>query len=94
MMKARLALRIRCLRESISAFIVLTASSDLAWLASLADPGVEHAAPLSTHASAAPRAVAEAAAPSPMPYLQPNYMEFAPRITVVGCGGAGGNAGK
>lgn len=31
--------------------------------------------------------------PSPLPFRQGNYMEFAPRITVVGCGGAGGNAG-
>ena len=30
---------------------------------------------------------------SPLPFRQGNYMEFAPRITVVGCGGAGGNAG-
>ncbi|CAN0230939.1 unnamed protein product, partial [Ectocarpus fasciculatus] len=30
--------------------------------------------------------------PSPLPFHQGNYMEFAPRITVVGCGGAGGNA--
>lgn len=30
---------------------------------------------------------------SPLPFHQGNYMEFAPRITVVGCGGAGGNAG-
>ncbi|CAB1102007.1 unnamed protein product [Ectocarpus sp. CCAP 1310/34] len=29
---------------------------------------------------------------SPLPFHQGNYMEFAPRITVVGCGGAGGNA--
>ncbi|CAM9230486.1 unnamed protein product, partial [Ectocarpus sp. 4 AP-2014] len=29
---------------------------------------------------------------SPLPFHQVNYMEFAPRITVVGCGGAGGNA--
>ncbi|CAM9582921.1 unnamed protein product [Sphacelaria rigidula] len=31
--------------------------------------------------------------PPPLPFHQGNYMEFAPRITVVGCGGAGGNAG-
>ncbi|CAM9636097.1 unnamed protein product [Scytosiphon promiscuus] len=30
---------------------------------------------------------------SPLPFHQGNYMEFAPRITVIGCGGAGGNAG-
>ncbi|CAM9129702.1 unnamed protein product, partial [Hapterophycus canaliculatus] len=29
---------------------------------------------------------------SALPFHQGNYMEFAPRITVIGCGGAGGNA--
>ena len=49
-------------------------------------------------ASPSPRAALNVAAesdpaPSPLPFHQGNYMEFAPRITVVGCGGAGGNAG-
>lgn len=52
---------------------------------------------VAVESSSSPRTTLNAAVtetePSPLPFHQGNYMEFAPRITVVGCGGAGGNAG-
>eukprot|EP00752_Nemacystus_decipiens_P016326 g14601.t1 len=58
-----------------------------------ANEDFRHAAP-SDSDSATTHTPAPSPSPSssPLPFHQGNYMEFAPRITVVGCGGAGGNA--
>ncbi|CAM9102736.1 unnamed protein product [Pylaiella littoralis] len=54
--------------------------------------GTRHAYGEESNSTTTPLSVPPSPSSSQLPFQQGNYMEFAPRITVVGCGGAGGNA--